>query len=77
MSGARPMRGWIVAAWLLAMPGAWPSWGEGAEPVRLPDGSSLPAVEFDRHVASLFGRLGCNAGSCHGSFQGRGGAGGA
>ena len=30
-------------------------------------------VEFDRHVASLFGRLGCNAGSCHGSFQGRGG----
>ena len=37
------------------------------------DGSALPAVEFDRHVASLFGRLGCNAGSCHGSFQGRGG----
>ena len=41
--------------------------------MRLPDGSVLPAVEFDRHVASLFGRLGCNAGSCHGSFQGRGG----
>jgi hypothetical protein len=33
----------------------------------------LRSVEFDRHVASLFGRLGCNAGSCHGSFQGRGG----
>ena len=30
-------------------------------------------VDFDRHVASLFGRLGCNAGACHGSFQGRGG----
>jgi hypothetical protein len=42
--------------------------------VRLPDGSALAAVvEFDRHIASLFGRLGCNAGSCHGSFQGRGG----
>src|SRR2546421_5458150 len=48
-------------------------WGSGAEAVRLPDGSVLPGVEFDRHVASLFGRLGCNAGSCHGSFQGRGG----
>jgi hypothetical protein len=35
--------------------------------------SSLERVDFDRHVASLFGRLGCNAGACHGSFQGRGG----
>jgi hypothetical protein len=42
-------------------------------PVRLPGGAELAAVDFDRHVASLFGRLGCNAGSCHGSFQGRGG----
>jgi hypothetical protein len=39
----------------------------------LPDGSHLATVDFDRHVASLFGRLGCNAGACHGSFQGRGG----
>jgi hypothetical protein len=42
-------------------------------PVRLPNGTELGAVDFDRHVASLLGRLGCNAGSCHGSFQGRGG----
>jgi hypothetical protein len=63
----------VAAVGLLAMLGARPSWGGGVEPVRLPDGSALPAVEFDRHVASLFGRLGCNAGSCHGSFQGRGG----
>jgi hypothetical protein len=41
--------------------------------VELPDGSRLETVDFDRHVASLFGRLGCNAGACHGSFQGRGG----
>jgi hypothetical protein len=41
--------------------------------VRLPNGTELRAVDFDRHVASLLGRLGCNAGSCHGSFQGRGG----
>jgi hypothetical protein len=65
----------VVAAMvgLLALLGARPSWGGGAEPVRLPDGSTLTRVEFDRHVAGLFGRLGCNAGSCHGSFQGRGG----
>jgi hypothetical protein len=62
-----------AAVGLLAILGARPSWGGGVEPVRLPDGSALAAVEFDRHVASLFGRLGCNAGSCHGSFQGRGG----
>ena len=72
--GSRPMRVVVAAAvGLLALLGARPSWAIEVEPVRLPDGSALPAVEFDRHVASLFGRLGCNAGSCHGSFQGRGG----
>jgi hypothetical protein len=35
--------------------------------------ASVTEVDFDRHVASLFGRLGCNAASCHGSFQGKGG----
>jgi hypothetical protein len=45
----------------------------GPAPVRLPNGTELAVVDFDRHVSSLFGRLGCNAGSCHGSFQGRGG----
>jgi hypothetical protein len=30
-------------------------------------------VDFERHVMGLFGRMGCNSGSCHGSFQGRGG----
>ncbi len=68
------MRGIVVAiVGLLTLLGTRPSAGDGLEPVRLPDGSTLSAVEFDRHVASLFGRLGCNAGSCHGSFQGRGG----
>jgi hypothetical protein len=28
---------------------------------------------FQRHIVPLFGRLGCNGRSCHGSFQGRGG----
>ncbi len=44
-----------------------------AGPVESPDGSRLGSVDFDRHVSSLFGRLGCSAGACHGSFQGRGG----
>ncbi len=30
-------------------------------------------VDFERHVMGLFGRMGCASGSCHGSFQGRGG----
>jgi hypothetical protein len=30
-------------------------------------------VDFERQVMGLFGRMGCNAASCHGSFQGRGG----
>src|SRR3954447_18678503 len=58
---------------LLALPGAGPSRGAGPEPVRLPDGTVLGEVDFDRHVAALRGRLGCSAGPCHGSFQGRGG----
>jgi hypothetical protein len=29
--------------------------------------------DFRRHVVPLFGRLGCNGRSCHGSFQGQGG----
>jgi hypothetical protein len=34
-------------------------------------GDEVP--DFQRHVAPLLGRLGCNGRSCHGSFQGRGG----
>ncbi|MCS6850359.1 MAG: PSD1 and planctomycete cytochrome C domain-containing protein [Gemmataceae bacterium] len=30
-------------------------------------------MDFERHIMGLFGRLGCNSGSCHGSFQGKGG----
>jgi hypothetical protein len=31
------------------------------------------APDFQRHVAPLLGRLGCNGRACHGSFQGQGG----
>src|SRR3954447_19350911 len=59
----------LAAGLLLAMP------VQAAESagVKLPDGSTLRQVDFERHVMGLFGRLGCNSGSCHGSFQGKGG----
>src|ERR671930_2708340 len=44
-----------------------------ADPVTLPGGTVLREVSFERHVAGLLGRHGCNAGACHGSFQGKGG----
>src|SRR3984893_18439478 len=34
---------------------------------------TIENVDFERHLMGLFGRMGCNAGSCHGSFQGKGG----
>jgi hypothetical protein len=34
--------------------------------------NSEETPSFQRHVSPLFGRLGCNGRSCHGSFQGRG-----
>jgi hypothetical protein len=44
-----------------------------AAEVQLPGGAVIPKVDFERHVMGVFGRMGCNAGSCHGSFQGKGG----
>jgi hypothetical protein len=44
-----------------------------AEGVKLPDGGTLQDVSFERHVAPILSKFGCNAGSCHGSAQGRGG----
>jgi hypothetical protein len=44
-----------------------------ADPIVLPNKTDLREVSFERHVAPLLGRYGCNAGSCHGSFQGKGG----
>ncbi len=41
--------------------------------VDLPGDKKLDKVDFERHIMGLFGRMGCNSGSCHGSFQGKGG----
>src|SRR5262245_22874495 len=47
--------------------------GARAADVKLPDGTVVQKVDFERHLMGVFGRMGCNSGSCHGSFQGKGG----
>lgn len=37
------------------------------------DQTESPKVDFERQIVGLLGKLGCNAGACHGSFQGKGG----
>src|SRR5262249_33273755 len=44
-----------------------------AHPARPPANPKAKCVDFERHVDSLLGKLGCSAGACHGSFQGKGG----
>jgi hypothetical protein len=41
--------------------------------VELPTGGTVKDVDFERHIMGLVSKAGCNAGSCHGSFQGKGG----
>ncbi len=35
--------------------------------------SAAAKIDFERHVAPLLGRLGCNSAACHGAFGGKGG----
>jgi hypothetical protein len=44
-----------------------------AAAVKLPGDKTIEKVDFERHIMGLLGRTGCNSGSCHGSFQGKGG----
>lgn len=41
--------------------------------VDLPTGGKVKKVDFERHIMGLVSKTGCNAGSCHGSFQGKNG----
>ncbi len=57
----------VLLAWsVCGVPGARAA-------VKLPAGETVEKVDFERHVMGVFGRMGCNSGSCHGSFQGKGG----
>jgi hypothetical protein len=55
----------VAAVFVLGLP--------ASAAVSLPGGGRVEKVDFERHVMGLFGRAGCNSGSCHGSFQGKGG----
>jgi Protein of unknown function (DUF1549)/Protein of unknown function (DUF1553)/Bacterial Ig-like domain (group 2) len=41
--------------------------------VDLPGGGKVEKVDFERHIMGLMSKVGCNLGSCHGSFQGKNG----
>src|SRR5437868_3122848 len=58
---------------VLALAAAVALAGPAPAAVSLPNGGRVEKVDFERHVMGLFGRAGCNSGSCHGSFQGKGG----
>lgn len=47
--------------------------GVGRADVDLPTGGKVKNVDFERHIMGLLSKVGCNAGSCHGSFQGKNG----
>jgi hypothetical protein len=68
-SAVFPRWGIVCAASLVL--GFWVSPAHAA--VNLPGNVTIRQVDFERHIMGLFGRMGCNAGSCHGSFQGKGG----
>lgn len=57
----------MVLAAVIVLPGV-----SHAE-VPLPTGGQLAAVDFERHIMGLLSKVGCNLGSCHGSFQGKNG----
>jgi hypothetical protein len=63
-----------ITRWGLVLPLAWllvvstPA----SAAVKVP-GSTIDKVDFERHIMGLLGRMGCSSGSCHGSFQGKGG----
>jgi hypothetical protein len=67
-AGATRLATGLLAAGLVAFAAA-PARAE----VQLPNGATVKKVDFERHVMGVLGRMGCNSGSCHGSFQGKGG----
>src|SRR5262245_5907928 len=69
MHAARSTRPWTALSALTLLAAASLGQVQAAAPER----NGATTVNFERHVMGLFGRMGCNSGSCHGSFQGKGG----
>jgi hypothetical protein len=71
------MRIGIATLTLVAMLASGRAWAETSDVIppvteRFAQDDVQEVPSFQRHVSPLFGRLGCNGRSCHGSFQGRG-----
>jgi hypothetical protein len=71
MHAARMTR--FCSSALLAAFGLFLIPGPSRAAVELPGKRTIEKVDFERHVMGVFGRMGCNSGSCHGSFQGKNG----
>ena len=56
----------VAAGLMLAVPAM-------AASIDVPGSGPIEKVDFERHIMGLFGKMGCNSGSCHGSFQGKNG----
>lgn len=69
MHAAFPRHLWICAVAVCALL----PFASAHAAVDLPGDKKVDKVDFERHIMGLFGRAGCNSGSCHGSFQGKGG----
>ncbi|MFN4260067.1 MAG: DUF1549 domain-containing protein [Gemmataceae bacterium] len=70
MPAASTTRFWAAGMMVLACGLAGTATSHAA--VDLPGNQKLNQVDFERHIMGLFGKVGCNSGSCHGSFQGKG-----
>src|SRR5437899_340760 len=70
MQAASITRSWSLLAGLLLLA---PAPVRAAAPAPPKDIKKVDKPSFERHIMGLLGRMGCNAGSCHGSFQGKGG----
>ena len=69
------LRRFTVGCWLIAWSVALCRSADAQDvpaPIRLPAGELLVEADFDRHVTSLLGRLGCNSAACHGAIRGQG-----
>jgi len=62
-----------ISRLLLVLTVAWFSTSVAKAGIELPGGAKIETVDFERHVMGMFGKTGCNSGSCHGSFQGKNG----
>lgn len=59
--------GFLILALSAVFPGALVQAGDAVA-----SDVPLQTVDFERHVMGVLGKTGCSAGSCHGSFQGKG-----